>query len=74
MSILIGRYFGNDSTQELHQDDDDGSYSMRTFIRDRDLDRPATTAEAMAWYEHMRRNGGAVYREVTGWPAKGDAP
>ena len=69
MSVVIGRYFGNDSTQELLQDDE-GSYLMRTFVRDRDLDRPATGAEAMAWIEHMKRNGGTVYRDVTSWPVR----
>ncbi len=70
MIIIIGRYYGNDSTQELCQDED-GSYCMRTFVRDRDLDRSVTTEEAMAWAEHMKANGGTLYRELTGWRVKG---
>ena len=60
MSTVVGRYHGNDSTQELHHDDD-GSYSMRTFIRDRDLDRVVTREAAGEWVDMVRRQGGALY-------------
>ena len=71
MSILIARWCGSDSIQELHCDDD-GGYHMETFLRERDCDRKVTTQEAGEWLEYMKRCGGTVLRHITGWPEKGE--
>ena len=73
MTTVVGRMFGNETMQELRQRED-GAYVMRTFHVDPLAEREVTTAEAGEWVDTMRCHGGAVYRNITGWPAKDAAP
>ena len=57
---VAGRWHGDDSTQELLCNDD-GTYSMRTFVRDRDLDRDVTREAAGEWLDMIRHQGGTLY-------------
>ena len=66
--VVIGRYFGDDSTDELRQADD-GSYFLPKFIRDRDMDLALTPEQAMEWCDLMKKHGD-VYRGVSSWPVK----
>ena len=72
MITVVGRLFGNETMQELRQRED-GAYVMRTFNVDHDSNRVVSMAEAGEWVDTMRCHGGAVYRNITGWPAKAKA-
>jgi len=69
MTVVIARLIGNDSMHELVRKDD-GRSVMHTYVRDRDMDRELTTAEAMEWLDTVRRCGGDVLRRITSWPVK----
>jgi len=55
--IVLASVTGSDSHHELVRDDD-GDLAFHTYLRDRDLDRPATGAEAGEFWETARRSGG----------------
>ena len=60
------------TTCTIHQlvREDDGRNVMHTFVREPDMDREVTDAEAMAWCETVLRCGGEVRRGVVKWPVR----
>lgn len=61
MTTIIASVTGSDAYHELVTED--GTEKVfHTYMRDRDLDRPATEAEAAEFWETARRCGGYVRR------------
>jgi hypothetical protein len=48
----------------------DGRNVMRTYVRERDLDRELTSAEAGEWCDTVKRCGGEVRRGVVKWAVR----
>lgn len=61
MTVILASVVGSDAYHELARESD-GTKTLRTYLRDRDLDRPATDKEAAEFYETVRRCGGYVKR------------
>jgi hypothetical protein len=65
--ILIARLIRDETMHELVRRDD-GTDEFHTFIRDHDMDRPATPQEAAEFCDTVGACGGEVRRRVTSWP------
>jgi hypothetical protein len=67
--FVIATLTGPDAIHQLVREDG-GRSVMRTFVRDFDMDRELTDAEAMDWCETVLRCGGEVRRGVVKWPVR----